>query len=80
MSNGEECMQQSEIARLCQQLESEYEAMKRGLNDLAQGTAIHSFISARMARVESYHGELVKQVGEYEATQIVCELYNKAIR
>jgi hypothetical protein len=54
--------------------------MKRGLTGLAQGTAIHSFISARMARVESYHGELVKQVGEYEATQIVCELYNKAIR
>jgi hypothetical protein len=41
---------------------------------------MHEFISARMARVESYHDDLAREVGEYEATQIICELYNKVTR
>lgn len=50
----------------------------RGLSGLAEGTALHEFISARMARVEKYHHELAREVGDSEATRIICELYNKA--
>ncbi len=71
-------MRSSEVAHLREQVELEYEAMMRGLNDFAEGSAIHEFISARMARVEGYHHELAEELGESEATQIICELYNKA--
>jgi hypothetical protein len=71
-------MRSSEVAHLREQVELEYEAMMRGLNSFAEGSAIHEFISARMARVEGYHHELAEEIGESEATQIICELYNKA--
>lgn len=71
-------MNSSEVARLREQVELEYEAMMRGLAGFAEGSAMHEFISARMARVETYHDELAKEIGEYEATQIICDLYNKA--
>jgi hypothetical protein len=75
-----ENMNTSEVAHLREQVELEYESMMRGLNGFAEGSAIHEFISARMARVESYHDDLAREVGEYEATQIICELYNKVTR
>jgi hypothetical protein len=71
-------MGKSEVARLREQVELEYAAMMRGLIGLAEGSAMHAFISARMARVEGYHYKLAKEVGEDEATQIICDLYNKA--
>lgn len=71
-------MKASEVAHLREQVELEYEAMMRGLTGLAEGTAMHEFISARMARVEGYHHELAQEVGDSEATRIICELYNKA--
>lgn len=69
----------SDVAHLREQVELEYEAMVRGLTGFAEGSAMHEFISARMARIESYHAKLTKEVGENEATQIICELYNKMI-
>ncbi len=71
-------MSASEVAHLREQVELEYEAMMQGMSGFAEGSAMHEFISARMARVESYHGALTQEVGEYEATRIICELYNKA--
>ena len=38
----------SDILRLRHCLTEEYEAARRGLTGLAQGTAIHAFINARM--------------------------------
>lgn len=73
-------MSTSEISHLRAQVELEYEAMVRGLSGFAEGSAMHEFISARMARIEGYHSELTKEVGESEATQIICDLYNKTIR
>jgi hypothetical protein len=73
-------MSTSEVAHLREQVELEYEAMVRGLSGFAEGSAVHEFISARMARIEGYHSELTKEVGESEATQIICDLYNKTIR
>jgi hypothetical protein len=73
-------MSTSEVAHLREKVELEYEAMVRGLSGFAEGSAVHEFISARMARIEGYHSELTKEVGESEATQIICDLYNKTIR
>lgn len=73
-------MCQSEVARLKLQIELEYEAMMRGLSGLAQGAASHAFINARLKRVDSYQGELVKHVGEAEATQIIYELYDEIVK
>ena len=73
-------MGSSEVARLREQVELEYEAMMRGLNGFAEGSAMHEFISARMARVEGYHGKLAKEIGEQAATEIICDLYNKGTR
>lgn len=72
-------MCQSEVAQLRQHIAEEYEAMRRGLNGLAYGTANHSFIDARMKRVDSYHEQLTKQVGEQEADSTIYELYSKII-
>lgn len=71
-------MHSSEIARLREQVELEYEAMMQGLVGFAEGSSIHEFISARMARVGEYYDALEREIGEYEATQIICDLYNNA--
>lgn len=71
-------MSASDVAHLREQVELEYAAMMQGLCGFAEGSAMHEFISARMARVESYHDALAQEVGEYEATQIICDLYNQA--
>lgn len=72
-------MNVSEVARLREQVRLEYEAMMRGLHGFAEGAAMHKFISARMARVGTYHDELAKEIGKEQATQIIGELYNKII-
>lgn len=69
----------SEVARLRQQIDLEFALMQRGLTALALGTARHNFIDARIARVDSYQGELARLVGESKAIQIVCERYDAAM-
>ncbi|MEO7018847.1 MAG: hypothetical protein ABI234_01690 [Ktedonobacteraceae bacterium] len=71
-------MHSSEVARLREQVRLEYEAMMQGLSGFAEGSAMHDFISARMARVGTYHDELVTEIGEDKATKIICDLYNQA--
>lgn len=70
---------QSEIARLRQQIESELVAMRNGLIGLAEGTARHAFMNARLERLGSYHHDLVSQVGEEHATLLVYGLYNEVM-
>ena len=70
---------QSEVARLRQLIAAEYEAAVRGLSGLAQGTAKHAFIDARMNRVWHYSEQLATHVGEAEATRQLCELYVETI-
>lgn len=72
-------MNMSEVARLREQVKLEYEAMMRGLHGFAEGSAMHKFIAARMARVGSYHDELAKELGKDKATQIIGELYSEVI-
>ena len=54
----------SEVARILAQIEQEYEAGHSGLYGLLQGTAMHSFNTARMENMAKLQNELEKLVGE----------------
>ena len=66
--------QKSEVAQLLHRISLEYEAATRGLTGLSAGSAMHTFINARLERIGAYHVQLASLVGETRATQIVNEL------
>ncbi len=66
---------QSEVARLHQQIELQLEAMRRGMSGLATGKARHAFIRAQMDRVGECQDALARYVGEGIANQVICSLY-----
>ena len=64
----------SEVARLLQQTEREYEAAQRALTGLAAGSARHEFITAKMERMQQCQEELGQLIGEREATVLVAQV------
>jgi len=68
----------SEVARLMQQIELEYEAAQRGLYGFAAGAARHEFINARVENIGRYHERLKTLVGEQEATKALSEALEQA--
>jgi hypothetical protein len=68
-------MSESEVARLRRQIELEFEAMQRGMNDFAVGMARHDFIRARMKHVSNYQDKLAEHIGDADASRVVCMLY-----
>ncbi len=70
-------MNQSEVARLREEIELQLEAMQRGLYGFASGTARHAFIRARMDRIDEYQHTLTDYIGEQDANQMVCSLYSE---
>lgn len=73
-------MYESEVAQIRRQIETEMEALQRGMYGLSQGTARHDFINRRMVRVDKYHTTLAHYVGENVAEEMVCELYNGTMK
>lgn len=69
----------SEVARLRAQIDTEFEAMQRGLHGVAAGTAKHQFIRASMERAGKLTDELAGYVGEQEANSINCQSYQRAM-
>lgn len=69
-------MNGSEIAQLRQRLEFEYQAGRWALHGLASGLAQHRFITARFQRMEQCHKRLTELVGEEQATDFLCEVFN----
>src|SRR5260370_41422847 len=63
----------SDVARLMQQIEREYEAAIRGLTGFAGGSSKHAFITARMERMAACHETLTGLVGEHEAGKVLPE-------
>ena len=61
----------SEIARILQQIETEYLAAQRGLTGLAQ-SARHAAISARMEHMGLLHKDLQAIVGN-DAIRLIAE-------
>ncbi len=66
---------QSEVARLHQQIELQLEAMRLGMSGLATGRARHAFIRAQMDHIGACQDELATYVGERIANQVICSLY-----
>lgn len=71
-------MSQSEVARIRQQIELEQQAAWLGLYGLAQGTAQHAFITAKMERIWELRDTLIPMVGEDEANRMMCESCERA--
>lgn len=63
----------SEVARIRQQITSEYVAAKWGLSGLAVGYSRHQFITARQERIGVLHGQLQSIIGKDQAIKIVAE-------
>lgn len=63
--------QQSEVARLLQQIETEYLAAQRGLTGFAE-SARHAAISARLERMGGLHQDLRAVVGD-DAIRLIAE-------
>ncbi len=63
----------SEVAQQLEQIKQQYEAAQRGLSGLAQGTARHAFITAKMKRMGQIHEELQRLVGPEQAIRLVAE-------
>jgi hypothetical protein len=63
----------SEVARLREQIEREYEASRLALYGPAMGTARHEIISAHMANAQQYGAQLIEQLGRDEALPIIIE-------
>lgn len=67
----------SDVARLRQRIQLEYEAATRGLTSIAI-TAPHEFITTRMERIAACHQELKALLGEQAAIQVVAEALEQA--
>ena len=65
-------MPQSDVARLLNQIEQEYQASKRGLEGLASGTARHDFIQKRAENIEQCHEQLTDLIGPEEAISLIA--------
>jgi hypothetical protein len=62
----------SEVARIRQQIQDEYEAAQSGLAGFATGIARHDFLAKRMDTLGGLHEELIDLVGEEEAIAIIA--------
>jgi hypothetical protein len=62
----------SEIARLMQQIELEYQAAHNALYGLSAGTTKHEFITAKMERMGELHEELKTLVGAEQAIHLLA--------
>lgn len=70
-------MNNSEVARLRQQIALECRAGWAALHALNSGTAQHQFISARFKHMGKCHERLTELLGEDQATDILCEEFDR---
>lgn len=47
------------------------------LTGLASGTAQHTFITARFRNMDACHKRLSELVGEEQATDVLCEVFDR---
>ena len=65
----------SEVARLKQQIEEEYEAGKSAMHGLLQGSATHGFITKKMEKMCADIAELVAIAGEEAMIEALRDLF-----
>jgi hypothetical protein len=68
----------SEVARVLEQIELEFQAAQQGLYGLAFGTAKHEFITNKMEQMGRLHEQLQTMVGEEEAVKLLAETLENA--
>jgi hypothetical protein len=64
----------SEVARLLQQIENEFQSASQGLHGLALGSAQHAFITKRMETIGGLHEQLRELIGDEAMPLIVDRL------
>lgn len=69
----------SDVAHLLRQIELEYQAAQQALTGLALGAARHAFINARNENIAHCHQQLIAQVGEQAAIELVYEVHVNVI-
>jgi len=57
-------VQKSGVAHLLRQIGLEYEAVAQRLTGLSAGSTRHSFVTARLEQIETYHGQLPCVIAE----------------
>ncbi len=65
---------QSEVARLKAQIESEIQAARWALYGASLGSAQHQFITSHMERMGVLHEELQELVGEEEGIRLLVQV------
>jgi hypothetical protein len=75
----DETENKSEVARLLKRIDLEFKAAQLGMSGLAEGTARHDFINARMNQVGVFETQLATYLGKDEANRLICEHYVKII-
>jgi len=63
--------QKSEVARLLQQIDAEYQSAQSGLVGFASGSARHDFIDKKLENMHRAHEKLIELVGPDEAIALV---------
>lgn len=70
----------SEVAAIKAQIEAEYHAAQQGISGLAEGTARHQFITARLERIAALQEALEPLVGQTKAVEIIAEIAEKEVK
>ncbi|QBD79004.1 hypothetical protein EPA93_24665 [Ktedonosporobacter rubrisoli] len=71
-------MQESEVARVRQQIEEECEALHRALSGFAVASR-HDIIHSRYKQLGNYQERLEKLMGEQAARETIVEIYQRLI-
>src|SRR6266567_462384 len=70
--------QQSEVARIRQEIEAECVAMTQGLTGYGV-VSRHAFVFARMLRLSSLEEKLRVYLSHEQALELLCETYNRVL-
>lgn len=69
---------ESEIGRLLETIDQEYQSAFLGLSGLSSGTSRHDFITARMEGIEVARQGLVDLLGDDTAGRLIVEQLNNS--
>lgn len=69
---------QSEVARIRNEIELTCQAMREGLNGFSQAGA-HFIVRLRYHTLEGYTNQLATHVGDEQATDELTRIYNKVV-
>lgn len=72
-----EAQNKSEVARLRQKIEEEYQAMQNGFSGLASGIARHDFINRRYRAIDQLETQLTGLIGKNESLSLIIDINDR---